>query len=63
MGRVGKIATVAQQAPGVVAVTAPRRGLTADDRRRIRDEDRAEARRQLGSLLRLSRNRRIRTGR
>lgn len=38
-------------------------GLTVEDRRRIRDEDRAEARRQLGALLRLSRNRRIRTGR
>lgn len=43
--------------------TAPHPGLTAEDRRRIRDEDRAEARRELGSLLRLSRDRCIRTGR
>jgi hypothetical protein len=47
----------------VVANGTGRRGLSDEDRRRIREEDRAEARRQLGSLLRLSRDRRIRAGR
>jgi hypothetical protein len=46
----------------VVASAPPRRGLTDEDRRRIRQEDRTEARRQLGSLVRFSRDRRIRTG-
>ena len=63
MGRVSKIAAAVSKSTTAEAVLAPRRGLTAEDRRRIRDEDRAEARRWLGSLLRLSGDRRIRTGR
>jgi hypothetical protein len=57
--------TLMSEQAEAAAESAPalRRGLTADDRRALREQDREEARRQLGVLTRLSADRGIRRGR